>query len=77
MIEIFDFLTRPAVLITLLGLLLVQVYRSLSSQSEIPPELPWIGKDSRKAFAETRAHFSSLTRLQYWLAEGYEKVPWA
>ena len=55
-------------------LVLYFLYTRLTRKSEVPPGLPWVGKDPSKFFAETRAAISSFVNCRKWLAEGYEKV---
>jgi hypothetical protein len=50
------------------------VYSRVIARSTTPKNLPWIGKEPGKLFAETRAHFSSFSNVRQWLNEGYEKV---
>ena len=72
--EVLELVTRPAVLISVFAFALVQLYKSLDAKSKTPLGVPWIGMDSRKVFAETRAHFSSFSNTKAWLHEGYLKV---
>jgi hypothetical protein len=50
------------------------VYSRVTAHNTTPKNLPWIGKEPGKLFAETRAHFSSFSNVRQWLNEGYEKV---
>jgi hypothetical protein len=50
------------------------LYSRLTYKPEIPSNLPWIGRESSKHFAEMRATFSSIGNTRKWLAEGYKKV---
>jgi hypothetical protein len=50
------------------------IYSYATSCKSLPLSIPWIGKDSRKLFAETRAHLTSFTKVKQWLQEGYDKV---
>ena len=50
------------------------LYAQLTYKTEIPSNLPWVGKNSSKLFAERRAAIQSFANTRKWLAEGYEKV---
>jgi hypothetical protein len=71
---LLDRVSAPAVIASLALFLFYALYASITSKSEVPSDLPWIGKDSSKLFAETRASFSSFGNVRKWLGEGYEKV---
>jgi hypothetical protein len=52
-------------------------YGQLTYKPQIPSNIPWIGKDSSKLFAETRAMIPIFGNVRKWLAEGYKKAcPW-
>jgi cytochrome P450 len=66
-------LSNPLVFVPLVLVVASVIYSHLTAEEEIPHTLPWIGKESNKLFAETRAHFASFTKVRQWLTEGYEK----
>ena len=68
-------LSNPAVSIPVLILLTYSLYHRLSAVSRVPEGVPWIGKDSSKLFADTRAFLASFNAVKDWLAVGYDKVP--
>jgi len=74
MIDVLDYLTRPAVAVPLVIVLLYKAYAQLTAISPVPTDLPWIGRDFGKIFSETRAHLSSFNNVREWLAEGYGQV---
>ena len=63
-----------AILYPMCFVVVAWLYSHVMSCKCLPSSLPWIGKDSSKWFAETRAHFASFTNVRQWLAEGYLKV---
>ena len=67
-------LSNPTVAIPILLLVLHSIYGRLTSTSSVPAGVPWVGKDSNKLFAETRATFGSFNNVRKWLEEGYQKV---
>lgn len=67
-------LMNPAIFLPLFFVTVSTVYTSLTARAPLPTCIPWIGKDSNRLFAETRAHLSSFTQVKQWLQEGYEKV---
>ena len=74
MIDLLEPVTSHLVITSILLFLATQLYISLSAETKTPENVPWLGKDPGKLFAETRAHFSSLKSLPKWLADGYENV---
>lgn len=66
-------LSNPLVFVPLLFILVSILHSYLTGEKEVPPSLPWIGKESNKLFAETRAHLASFTKVRQWLTEGYER----
>ena len=66
-------LSKPLVFVPLLLVVISILYSQLTAKKEVPPELPWVGKESNKLFAGTRAHFLSFIKAQQWLTEGYER----
>ena len=72
-----DFLERlstPAVAVPLLLFVLFSVYNRLTTVSNIPERVPWIGKDTSKIFASTRASIAGFNNARKWLEDGYDKV---
>jgi len=57
-----------------LSFLFYVFHAQLTYKPEFPPNVPWVGKDSSKFFAESRAMISSFNNARRWLAEGYEKA---
>ena len=74
MIDIIEHAARPAVIAPFVLFFIIQVFGALISTSKAPKNLPWVGKDTSKFFAETRAHLSSFKHGVKNLADGYEKV---
>lgn len=67
-------LSNPTVAIIVALLVTYSIYSRLMATAAVPAGVPWIGKDSSKLFAETRATFASFNNVREWLGEGYEKV---
>jgi len=67
-------LSHPSYAVPISLLIVYSVYTRLTSTSTVPSGLPWVGKDSSKLFADTRATFASFSNVRKWLGEGYEKV---
>ena len=67
-------LSTPAVAIPFLLLVIFSVYNRLTDVSNIPGGVPWIGKDTSKMFASTRASIAGFNSVRKWLEVGYDKV---
>ena len=67
-------LSSPAVALPVLFLVLYSVYSRFTSVYIVPVGLPWVGKDSSKLFADTRATLASFGNVKEWLEIGYNKV---
>ena len=67
-------LSTPAVAITFLLFVIFSVYNRLTNVSNIPRGVPWIGKDTSKMFAGTRASIAGFKDVRKWLEIGYDKV---
>ena len=72
--ELIARLANPSVAGPLVLFIFYILYTQFTSKSTLPSDLPWIGKDSSKLFAETRASLRSFNNVRQWLGEGYEKV---
>jgi hypothetical protein len=65
------------IIISVVGSLLCLVFVfhiQLIHKYKFPSNVPWVGKDSSKLFAEGRTMISGFNNPRRWLAEGYEKV---
>jgi hypothetical protein len=71
---VMERLSSPFVWTPLLFIIISMLYSRLTARLPLPAELPWIGKNSTKIFAETRAHLTSFNNVRQWLNEGYNKV---
>lgn len=69
-------LSSPTVALPILFLVIYSIYNRLTAVSSLPAGLPWIGKDSGKIFADTRANLASFSSVRDWLEVGYNKVRW-
>ena len=67
-------LSTPTVAIPLLLLVIFFVYNRLTNVSNVPGGVPWIGKDTSKMFASTRASIAGFKNVRKWLEVGYHKV---
>lgn len=67
-------LSSPAIAIPILAFVVCSVYKRLNAPSIIPQGVPWVGRDSSKLFADTRAFLSSFYGGKEWLEAGYEQV---
>ena len=67
-------LSTPAITIPLFLLVIFSVYNRLTNVSVIPGGVPWIGKDTSKMFAGTRASIAGFNNVRKWLEVGYDKV---
>ena len=67
-------LQNPAIAIPILLFIVCSVYNRLTAVSNIPKGVPWVGKDSSKLFADTRASLASFGSVTKWLEIGYETV---
>lgn len=65
-------LTRPAILVGIIAVLLYGAYSAATTKGKLPEKLPWIGRKSGP-LSETRATYASLNNVRTWLSEGYEK----
>ena len=72
--SLLQLLSHRGILYPLCFVVVAWFYSRVTSCKSLPEEIPWVGKDSRKLFAETRAHFTSFTKVRQWLGEGYAKV---
>ena len=66
-------LSTPSVAIPLLLFIIFSVYNRLTKHN-IPKGVPWIGKDTSKMFAGTRASIAGLKDVKKWLEVGYDQV---
>jgi len=66
-------LSNPLVFFPIILVIVSVIYSQCTAGEDLPHNLPWIGKESNRLFAETRAHFASFTKVRQWLNEGYEK----
>ncbi|KAG8527722.1 uncharacterized protein KY384_007876 [Bacidia gigantensis] len=73
MVAITELLTQPWTIVFLVVSLL-QIYHKLTAKSKIPDGVPWVGRDSSRWFAGTRASLSSFGDTQQLLAQGYQKL---
>lgn len=67
-------LQSPAVAVAIILFIIYSIYNRLTAVPSIPEGVPWIGKDSSKLFAETRAFLASFGNVTEWLEIRYEKV---
>ena len=67
-------LSTPAVAIPFLLFVIYSVYYRLTNVSNIPEGVPWIGKDTSKRFAGTKASIAGFSDVRKWLEAGYDKV---
>lgn len=67
-------LSSPAIIFSILPLILYLLYKRPNASSNIPTNLPWISKDSSKVSAEISANLASLSSVKDWLELGYNKV---
>ena len=74
MIDLLAPMTLPIIITSLCLFVIIQLFFSLSAETKTPENVPWLGKDSRKIFAESRAHFSSFVDYRKWITDGYENV---
>ena len=72
---VLDRFLNPAIAFPLVLLVSHLIYIRLNAKPDVPPELPWIGRDPSKWFSKTRASLASFSNVRQWLNEGYEKVP--
>ena len=66
-------LLTPAVATPFLIFVIFSVYDRLTRYN-IPKGVPWIGKDTSKIFAGTRASIAGLKDVKKWLEVGYDQV---
>ena len=66
-------LSTPSVAILFLLFVAISVYNRLTKYN-IPKGVPWIGKDTSKMFAGTRASIAGLKDVKKWLEAGYDQV---
>lgn len=64
----------PSFAIPIALFVVYSIYTRLTSTSTVPSGLPWVGKDSNKRFADTRATLASFSNVREWLGDGYEKA---
>ena len=69
----FQLLSTPSVAIPFLLFVTFSVHNRLTRYN-IPKGVPWIGKDTSKVFAGTRASIAGLKDVKKWLEAGYEQV---
>lgn len=74
MLDIYQQLLSPVIVVPLLILTIYLVYDRLLASSSTPSGVPWVGKGSSRVFSQTKASFLSLTHMQEWMAEGYKSV---
>ena len=60
-------LSSPTVALPILFLVVYSVYNRLTTVSNKSACLPWIGKNSSKVFADTRANLASFSSVKEWL----------
>lgn len=62
---------RLSDLLVVLSIILVEVSVIYSqwTKEDLPSGLPWVGRESNKLFAETRANFASFYKVRQWLDE--------
>ncbi|RDI89562.1 hypothetical protein Vi05172_g121 [Venturia inaequalis] len=70
---VMEYLFSPWVWMPLLFVIVSTIYSRLTATLPPPSDLPWVGKDSSKTFAETRAHLASFSNVRQLLHEGYNK----
>ena len=68
-----SYLTSPLAITAFAVIGLAYALLSRFSSNGPLPNLPWIGKEDGKLFAEARASIASFTNSRKWLAEGYAK----
>lgn len=67
-------LSSLTVAIPILVLAVCSVYKRLTAVSLLPEGVPWVGRESSKLFADTRAILASFNRGREWLETGYNQV---
>jgi len=72
--RLLQYVNSPLLLVILAVLGLAYAIHSRFSSKAPLPDLPWVGKEDGKMFAEARASISSFGKSHSWLKEGYEKV---
>lgn len=65
---------RPVLALGVVGVLLAVIIKVLTPGHNYPDNLPWVGKDDSKVFANVRATLASAYNVKFMLAEGYQKV---
>jgi hypothetical protein len=71
---VMERLSSPFIWMPLLFVVISMLYSRVTARLPPPAELPWIGKNPSKMFAETRAHLMSFNNVRQLLNEGYNKV---
>lgn len=71
---VMDRLSSPLVWMPLLSIVISIIYYRITAKAPLPKSLPWIGEDSSKMFAGTRARLMSFNNVRQLLNEGYNKV---
>ena len=67
-------LSSPAVALSLVLFVIFSICNRLTNVSTITGGVPWIGKDTSKTFAGTRASIAGFNYFRKWLENGYDKV---
>ena len=75
MITIIEYLPSHYVLFALLVFIALICVREVRKKDEsVVSGVPWVGRRSRGIFLGKRASFSSLIRMQRWMADAYQIV---